>query len=119
MPTETVLDVRYGGPDLATPQGLETVKNLLSAAPATKTVLHAAPPCAFMSRVRDRSILTRVWSPFHPGGLPGLPLLQAERVANSNQLANATADLALANFQRGDIPPSRTPLLPTFGSVPK
>ena len=101
VPTETVPDVRYGGPDLATPEGLEVVRRLVLPAPATKTVLHAAPPCAFMSRVRDRSILTRVRSPLHPEGLPGLPWLQAERVANSNALADATADLASANFQQG------------------
>ena len=92
VPTWQPDDLATGGVDFSDGDAVAAVKRRLEdwKSRGASLILHFAPPCSTFSRARDRSRLTRLRSPEHPEGLPGM---EAE-VAVANKIAENTLELA-------------------------
>ena len=91
-PTWKPDDLESGGIDFACGEAVRELKARLQEwkHAGAHLVLHFAPPCATFSRARDRSRLTRLRSPQHVAGLPGV----GAEVEAANRVADLTKDLA-------------------------
>ena len=89
-------DVATGGADFASPEDLVRVRHRLSqASRGRRLALHFAPPCSTFSVARNRSLATKVRSNTQPEGMLGPDGRRPQEVAVANEIARATAELAL------------------------